>query len=425
MKRSTYVSAALVAATLGGIAAAVPSTAAAVPPTVAAPSLQAPTTPAPPARGMIVGLGDSFMSGEGGRLQGNTYDKLKADGVYDSGKQDRGWGTYEDSFGTPLSGNFKKSNSSAACHRSDTSIVNTVAQAMRWRGINLACSGAVTKQVTDEGFRGEAPQVERLAKLARSKDTVIKAVTISIGGNDMGFSDVLKSCMQVVNQHDCSATKDSSLTGDINATKRLQSKRADTQKKITSTLNAVTKVMRDNGYADGSYQFIYDGAPSLLANAPGRYKAKDGYFQSTFQESPGVPFHNRTVWWSNSVAVPMLNGMMRKAVEESDNKNITFLDLSRAFNGHEISNTSTKQYRDRNVTPEASDSEWVVPLDPHYIKNRKGSPRLQESFHPNAFGQRAIGQCVTQVLSAPSGSGDFSCVGVPGSATANASSVAK
>lgn len=54
----------------------------------------------------------------------------------------------------------------------------------------VACSGAVTRDVTHANhlFPSEAPQVEALTTLTRT-------VTLTIGGNDVGFSTVLAACI--------------------------------------------------------------------------------------------------------------------------------------------------------------------------------------------------------------------------------------
>jgi len=364
----------------------------------------------------VVSLGDSFMSGEGGRWAGNTYTSQTSSGAAATGANDRGWMTYRDSRNAPLSGDFAKQNQPAACHRSDTSIVNTIAAAMDWTGINLACSGAETEQVTTARFRGEAPQVEQLRQVANDPAIDVKAVVVSIGGNDLKFSDLLWSCMQIGQTHDCSANADSRFGGNINGTKRLTDLQAATATKITGALDAVTRVMREAGYEDGSYRFIYNGAPKLFAGSPERIPSTTGWM-GNYYDSPGVPFHDSTVTWSNDVAVPLMNDIMRTAAGASVNQEIEFMDLANVFKGHELSNTHTRQYRKGDVQP-GNLSEWVVPLDPNYIRHSYGAPRLQESFHPNSFGQQVIGRCVTDVIAGNPGAHEYACEGIPGALAA-------
>ncbi|NUP00869.1 MAG: SGNH/GDSL hydrolase family protein, partial [Nonomuraea sp.] len=105
--------------------------------------------------GTYVALGDSYSSGEG---------------VYE---QD----------GDPVNGGADR------CHRSRGSYVPLVAGANRFSGgaAFYACSGATTRQLLS-GQYGQEPQITRVGPSA-------SLVTLSIGGNDAGFTDVLTGCI--------------------------------------------------------------------------------------------------------------------------------------------------------------------------------------------------------------------------------------
>ncbi|MFP1626612.1 hypothetical protein ACLB9X_15895 [Streptomyces sp. 5K101] len=134
----------------------------------------------------IVALGDSYISGEAGRWQGNSLtDTGSRDGT------DRAWtGTGYDParvYGTTAAN---------GCHRSDSAEVRSATgttQAL----VNLACSGATTQNVFrassgGTAFKGEAPQADQLAAVAATYD--VEAIALSIGGNDLGFADIITSC---------------------------------------------------------------------------------------------------------------------------------------------------------------------------------------------------------------------------------------
>jgi lysophospholipase L1-like esterase len=53
----------------------------------------------------------------------------------------------------------------------------------------LACSGATTEALTGS-FKGMAPQLVSLSRIAPAP----KLVTVTLGGNDLGFADVLTNC---------------------------------------------------------------------------------------------------------------------------------------------------------------------------------------------------------------------------------------
>ncbi|NBF00133.1 SGNH/GDSL hydrolase family protein [Nonomuraea sp. KC401] len=105
--------------------------------------------------GAYVALGDSFSSGEG---------------VYDLDDQ-------------PVNDGADR------CHRATGSYVPLVAQAYRFNGGTefFACSGATTADLL-AGQHGRPPQVGRAGPRT-------SLVTLSIGGNDAGFTKVLTGCI--------------------------------------------------------------------------------------------------------------------------------------------------------------------------------------------------------------------------------------
>jgi lysophospholipase L1-like esterase len=76
------------------------------------------------------------------------------------------------------------------CDRSAQAWPLLAAAKLRWKATNLACSGAQTANVVDTPFKGQPPQVAALAALRPRPDVV----TITIGGNDAGFANVLGAC---------------------------------------------------------------------------------------------------------------------------------------------------------------------------------------------------------------------------------------
>jgi lysophospholipase L1-like esterase len=77
------------------------------------------------------------------------------------------------------------------CHRSlDSAWPTLLAEALPSQlelTANIACSGATTEALTGT-FKGQPPQLEALQKLSP------KIVTVTIGGNDIGFASTLQDC---------------------------------------------------------------------------------------------------------------------------------------------------------------------------------------------------------------------------------------
>lgn len=112
-------------------------------------------------------LGDSYSSGEG------------------LGNYDLSWAY--DSHTWEYDSQTNESNPNH-CHRHRNAYPSLFSGGFQY-GVPAfhACSGAVTRDVLDRSRYGEMPQVQRL-KPATS------LVTITVGGNDAGFTQVLGDC---------------------------------------------------------------------------------------------------------------------------------------------------------------------------------------------------------------------------------------
>ncbi|KQX65659.1 hypothetical protein ASD06_08495 [Angustibacter sp. Root456] len=88
---------------------------------------------------------------------------------------------------------------SAACHRSNKSYL--IAELDPGDVVNLACSGAVSWDLYYEDGRSTPPQLTQLDDLDRAPG----AVVMTLGGNDIGFADIVREC--VVNSCDADAAQ--------------------------------------------------------------------------------------------------------------------------------------------------------------------------------------------------------------------------
>jgi len=77
------------------------------------------------------------------------------------------------------------------CHRSVNAYSQVLGQAFNVTPKFYACSGATTGNITSQFRFGEPPQITE-----PGVDTTASLVTMSIGGNDAGFGDVLTSCIE-------------------------------------------------------------------------------------------------------------------------------------------------------------------------------------------------------------------------------------
>src|SRR5215213_1275611 len=144
-------------------------------------------------RDAIVSIGDSYISGEAGRWQGNSINLTG-----DRDGTDRAASCSTPATCTYDPGTVYVNGTDAnGCHRSDVAEILGAAIPTDLK-VNLACSGAETANLLHstnggQSFKGEAPQANQLAWIAAARR--VKLIVVSIGGNDLGFADIVQSCL--------------------------------------------------------------------------------------------------------------------------------------------------------------------------------------------------------------------------------------
>jgi hypothetical protein len=140
----------------------------------------------------IVALGDSFISGEGGRWLGNGSEPFGTRSGTDRGAFDcDGWG-HCDYDPARVYGSSEAND----CHRSDVAPIRSAPVAVAEK-VNLACSGARLANVLPaalggQGHFGEPPQVDQLAAVAGHDD--VRMIVLTAGANDVGFGELVAGC---------------------------------------------------------------------------------------------------------------------------------------------------------------------------------------------------------------------------------------
>ncbi|MFI1649828.1 GDSL-type esterase/lipase family protein [Streptomyces avidinii] len=333
----------------------------------------------------VVSMGDSYISGEAGRWKGNS--------LTNSGSRngtDRGWvsgSTYDPGkvYGATAGG----------CHRSDSAEVRS-AGAIADVAVNLACSGAVSDNVfraSNGGvsFKGEAPQADQLAAVAASHN--VKVIALSIGGNDLGFADIIKDCALdfVIWNSYCYDNQQYGVDQKIDAV----------MGNVGKSVDEIRAVMRAAGYADSAYRIVLQSYPSPIPRG-----AENRYTQSDWSRlnTGGCPFWNRDSDWARDSLVPQIAGRIKGVAAA---KGVQFLDLRDMMQGREVCAKASKQVTSA-VPASAKTSEWA-----RWIDNNETQGLIQESMHPNYFGQLAAGRCLALVVAQPASSG-FSCKNTAG-----------
>ncbi|MGW6914591.1 GDSL-type esterase/lipase family protein [Kitasatospora sp. NPDC054939] len=344
----------------------------------AAPAQAAPTAAGPTAS---VTLGDSYISGEAGRWKGNS--------VVSGGSRagtDRAWtGSAYDPA------QIYGSTYASGCDRSDVAEVHSAPTVAQTR-INLACSGAVAANVYraasgGQAFKGEAPQADQLAGVAATHN--VKLITLSIGGNDLGFADVIETCVKdyLIWWSYCHDDQQ----GEVDA--RMPAAMAGVRKAI----DEVRAVMAAAGYGSGDYRFVLQSYPSPIPRAGEMRYPESGWSRA---DTGGCPFWNADATWARDTLVPRIS---RELAAVAAAKGVQFMDLSDMMQGREVCSKTTRQAA-ASTPPSATTSEWARFVDAG-LSASQGT--VQESMHPNHYGQQALGSCLT-LLYGKTG-GNWSC----------------
>jgi lysophospholipase L1-like esterase len=203
----------------------------------------------------------------------------------------------------------------------------------------VSCSGAQTKDfVAPQAVRGGSnpPQYDALAK-----DTQL--VSVGIGGNDIGFSDIVRQCVSVSPfGTPCRDRFQGTLEPRIDALKA-----------------TLTGVLQEVHARSPKARVLLVGYPQILPTAgPGCY--------------PAVPFTPGDVEYLRGI-LTRLNGVVRSAASSGK---ASFVDTAAATVGHDV------------CTPPGT--KWIEGLVP----TAPAAP-----VHPNAAGAAALSRAVLATVS--------------------------
>ena len=336
-----------------------------------------------------VSLGDSYISGEAGRWAGNSITPTGDKDGTDRACLPAGLACQVDKTRV-----YEKGTEDAGCHRSDVSEIHSASLPVAQR-VDLSCSGAVTRNIFratrgGEGQNGEQPQADKLLPVARARD--VKLVMLSIGGNDLGFAGIISACLQAY------VTK----TGPCEPSQqpKIDAKMPQVTADVGKAIAEVRAVMAQAGYVTTDYRLILQTYPSVAPRASETRYPEAGPERT----ANGCPFYDQDATWARDRAAAQIGSVSKAAAKAAG---VETLDLLNAFQGHEFCSRTAAQNTPFS-RPTAAGAEWGRFLGASTVQQGE----LQEAFHPNAYGQRAIGGCVTKAFAAAPGA--FSCSGTAG-----------
>jgi lysophospholipase L1-like esterase len=338
----------------------------------------------------IVAIGDSFISGEGGRWLGNGSEALGTRS-----------GTDRAAFGCGALGceydaaRVYGASEADDCHRSDVAPIESAPIAVDLK-VNLACSGAKARDLWpgDEGGTphfGEPPEADQLAEVA-ARDQV-RMVVVTVGANDVGFGELVAEC--ALDWARSPAGQPSTCHHEAEAQIRAALTRAT--RGVTAALHGVRRVMRADGYLRSDYRLVAMGYASPFPEGRWFRYPEDGWSRLT---EGGCPLWNADADWAADQATVDLGAALRDAAAATGAE---YLDLTHAFDGHQL--CDRRSQRVGAAGPSPLTAEWF-----RRLSFTQGSTR--ESLHPNAYGQKVMGMCLGLFFGRPRG--DYACADAPG-----------
>ena len=394
----------------------------------------------------IVGLGDSYMSGEGAIISNKNY-----------GDSERFWTYWITGRLGQVFGDNNGRETIDYCHRSYSAPMHFGPE--QYKSVNLACSGAKTGTFSEDGKykpgidfdsgKGGASQGQAalLEEFAKTHD--VKAVLLSIGGNDLGFGPIIAQAVEAYVKEWVYEPWRHDEVGEIAVRQENLDK---VSAGITNSIQNIQQAMANAGKAPESYSLVYSAPPIFIGtNDDNRYWGSASFYSR--QNRGGCGINNKTLAWingetmktgglfGNKYTVPgasnsLLNAMrkgIRDALPSLNGTSLTFVDSSEAFKGHQLCTKAVDpqaNYKSRIgmdeglpgslTTPtqppwkdnNGKKNEWVTPLE---IFGAQKSGKLTESlltealggssehakqlpFHPNYWGQRALASCYDQAV---------------------------
>ncbi len=333
----------------------------------------------------VVSVGDSYISGEAGRWAGNSNASE----------------SYVDALG-PTAYFDNASNSGeqiTRCHRSRSAEIFIGGGV---NSLNLACSGAKTTSYTDgSNFKpgldfynsgGQQGQALMLQDFAATHD--VKMVVVAIGGNDFNFGSIVQSCVEDFLTSPTwlkdYCNDDSSVTSNFTAANV-----AAVRARIATAYQNIRTAMRNAGYADTAWTLLVQNYESPIPNGSGFRYSESGF---TRQSTGGCGFWNNDANWANATALPTIDSTVFDAATDSGLSNVRTLDVAGAFTGHRLCENTDDLVENRYSSWQAAGavdgSEWIDQI--RTVSTAGSDYYIQESLHPNYWGQLAIRSCLRQ-----------------------------
>jgi hypothetical protein len=351
-----------------------------------------------------VSVGDSYISGEAGRWAGSTNNSSSAVDALGST-------AYDDN----AAGNGELI---AKCHRSKAAEVYIGGGV---NGENLACSGAKTSTFSEgETFKpgldfynsgGKEGQALMLQHFAAAHN--VKLIAVSIGGNNFNFASIVQTCVEdwllSPSWWPNYCNDDSSVTSNFTA-----SNVSRVKGEVTTAIKNVAQAMTNAGYNASQYSIVVQDYPSPIPLGSGFRYSQSGY---TRQSTGGCGFWNNDANYANEKMLPTIDSTVLGAASAAGLSNVRTLELGSAFNGRRLCEKGVGLLEEEGLSSwrgagAVDKSEWINQI--RTVSTIFGPYEVQESIHPNYWGELALRNCLTQAYNGGSPRGGTCTISASG-----------
>jgi hypothetical protein len=334
----------------------------------------------------VVTLGDSAISGEGGRWAGNT----------------NGSSSRTDALGSRAYWDTPTGEAIPGCHRSKSAQAHIGVA----NSANLACSGAKTttggtgsgqafKPGIDFYSDSSGRQGQALALQNYAKTHNVRAVVVMIGANNYGFAAVVERC--VTNWATSPSWFKNYCSDDASMVSRFTAERQATETaNVRDAFSRVAQAMGNAGYSATQYTIIAQTYWSPIPRGSGFRYPESGW---TRQSIGGCGTWNRDADWANSTVVTAMNNSVKNGAAAAGLPNVVTLDLVDSLVGRRLCETGVGLLEETGTATWQSlgavdRSEWVEQI--RTVTTIVGPYQLQESGHASYWGQLAMRNCLRQ-----------------------------
>jgi len=336
----------------------------------------------------VVAVGDSYISGEAGRWAGNSNaSESYVDALGPTAYDDNATHTAE---------------TIPRCHRSSSDEVYLGGGV---NGMDLACSGAKTTTVPSDSngyfkpgldfYNGTQGQGQALMLQNFAATHNVRMVAVSIGGNDFNFGSIVQDCVEdFLDSPSWSPDycKDDSVVTNAMASSNVSAVKAA----IATGLQNIRTAMRNAGYADTAWTLEVQNYPSPIPSSSGFRYSQSGF---TRQSTGGCGFWNADADYANATILPTINSTLSGAITASGLTNVKTLNVSGAFNGRRLCETGVDLVENTGLsswrgTGAVDKTEWINQI--RTVSTANSDYYIQESLHPNYWGQLALRNCLRQ-----------------------------